>query len=343
MRVVFLGNTLDYSPGFLEALAARSADPSDPVELLAVVCPQRFETPRSAALFKAKRRVGNVLEQFPGRWLPGRVNQRVSALAGRWQRMHSLAQKAGARILWPSSPADKEACRFVRSLNADLAIMAGLNRILKDRVFESFPPVFNIHPSLLPEFRGGVPEFWQVDAGEKEGGVTLHRAEPGVDTGAIVLQKRFPIEPWVDSDELIALSVSAGVQLMNEFLDGFPTVAESPTLQQGGSYQPLPRAEDSLLAFDRPASDVFNRARAVGWGSPLVTHVPEANWRDQAELQCSKAASAGALALELYDPVPFVDHTSGPPGKAKRTQHGGVAVTCSPGTILFRRALLRTS
>jgi methionyl-tRNA formyltransferase/RimJ/RimL family protein N-acetyltransferase len=66
--------------------------------------------------------------------------------------------------------------------------------LLPAEVFTA-PPMgsFNIHPSLLPDYRGGLPIFWQVFDGHQESGITLHHIDAGIDTGAIVSQRHFEI------------------------------------------------------------------------------------------------------------------------------------------------------
>jgi methionyl-tRNA formyltransferase len=341
MRVVFVGNTLDYSPGFMAALAQRSLEPSDPVTLAAIVCPMRFASKAEALWFSTKRRIGSAVERFPAPL----KNRARGMTQGGWSRVQRLAETAGVPLYWPNSINDAPTYQKISSLRADAVIVAGLNQILRKRTLAALPPVFNVHPSPLPEYRGGLPEFWQLDAGATLGGVTLHRIDPGVDTGPIVLQKRFDIAPWFDSNQLIERSVQVGTSLVNEFLDGYAEHMEHATPQQGGSYQPFPSERDRVAPFTRPASAVFNRARAAGWDTPLLAYVSREQWlnTDRTQnLSLTDEPASARVELHLYDPVPFGDYTNGPPGRLTRVGAEGVALTCNPGTIVFRRAEAQT-
>ncbi len=173
--------------------------------------------------------------------------------------------------------------------------------------------------------------------------MTTHVLDAGIDTGPIVQQKRFPIEPWLDIDGLKERAIEVGIGLMHELLDSFPNFSAEPTPQEGGSYHPNPRSEDPLVPFHRPAEAVFNRARAVGLGSPLLVHVPEKAWHGGDDsLQCSDQPGRDSVTLEVCDPVPYPNTTHGDPGLLTRTVTGGVVIACSSGVVEFRRVAVAT-
>jgi phosphoribosylglycinamide formyltransferase-1 len=78
----------------------------------------------------------------------------------------------------------------------DLLCLAGYMRILSPQFVERWRGrILNIHPSLLPRYRGLSPQKRALEAGEGESGCTVHIVDEGTDTGPIVLQKRVPIVP----------------------------------------------------------------------------------------------------------------------------------------------------
>jgi methionyl-tRNA formyltransferase len=331
MRVVFFGNCPDYSLNFVSALVMRSLDPDDRVQLVGVVCPQRFESRIREAMFTSKRRVERVVSAIGG----GRFDARFPGHAGPWHRMHQLAQRAGALITWPASTGERTVRELISKAAPDVVLVGGLDRIPGVRTLAALPPVFNIHPSMLPDYRGGVPEFWQLADGATSGGVTLHRITEGIDEGPIVLQQRFTIEPWFDAAALIAASIGPGLDLMNQFLDVYPDIAETVVPKGQGSYQPLPSEADRAVPFDVPAHSAFNRARAAGWDAPLVVYVP-ADWSGDATMVVHTPTDE-TLTLRVRDPIPFAGATGdGPPGTIARVPGGGVIVACNPGFVFFR-------
>ena len=81
----------------------------------------------------------------------------------------------------------KEAC-------PDICVIAHFERIIKKDLLEIPPMGFiNLHPSLLPYYRGLAPQHWPIINGEKETGITVHYVDEGTDTGDIILQKRISI------------------------------------------------------------------------------------------------------------------------------------------------------
>ena len=83
---------------------------------------------------------------------------------------------------------------LLKKENVDLIVLAGYMRILSDRFVKSFPKkIINIHPSLLPEFKGtthAIREAFQ--AGVKKSGVTVHYVIPELDSGPVILQEAVP-------------------------------------------------------------------------------------------------------------------------------------------------------
>lgn len=78
----------------------------------------------------------------------------------------------------------------------DLVCLAGYMRILSPAFVSRWRGrILNIHPSLLPKYRGLAPQRRALEAGERESGCTVHLVDEGTDTGPIVVQKRVPIEP----------------------------------------------------------------------------------------------------------------------------------------------------
>jgi methionyl-tRNA formyltransferase len=138
------------------------------------------------------------------------------------------------------------------------------------------PPLgwLNGHPSLLPRHRGPVPVAWAIVDGDEETGVTVHRMEPELDTGAVLVQKRFPLGEYVDPEEYYGRMGPLMVEAMREALD-LVAAGEPGTVQEGGDYQSFYGGEDVLwLDLEGPALDAHRRVwawryTAVTVGSPL--------------------------------------------------------------------------
>jgi phosphoribosylglycinamide formyltransferase-1 len=106
-----------------------------------------------------------------------------------------------------SSRADHEAAvlQILHEARADLVCLAGYMRILSpDFVARWRGRILNIHPSLLPKYRGVSPQKRAIEAGERVSGCTVHLVDEGTDTGPVVLQKEVRIEPGDTEESLSA-------------------------------------------------------------------------------------------------------------------------------------------
>jgi len=93
------------------------------------------------------------------------------------------------------------------SVKADLICLAGFLRILSSSFINNFPKkIINIHPSLLPKYKGLNTHSRAIFSGDFEAGCTVHEVTPKLDDGPILGQARLPIEPN-DTKEILAKKV----------------------------------------------------------------------------------------------------------------------------------------
>ena len=108
--------------------------------------------------------------------------------------------------------------RLVAALFAagvDLVVLAGFMRLLGKRFLSRLPcPVMNIHPSLLPAFRGLRAQQQALDYGVKVAGCTVHFVDEGMDTGPIILQKAVPVKENDTEADLAARILAEEHQLL---------------------------------------------------------------------------------------------------------------------------------
>ncbi len=97
---------------------------------------------------------------------------------------------------------DRELADSVAAHGVSLVVGAGYMRVLSPVFLERFPAILNVHPSLLPEFRGLRAVARALEAGVRETGVTVHFMVEEVDAGPIVAQKKVPILPG-DTEETL--------------------------------------------------------------------------------------------------------------------------------------------
>jgi methionyl-tRNA formyltransferase len=127
----------------------------------------------------------------------------------------------------------------------------------------------NLHPSLLPAYRGPAPLFWQFRGGERRTGVTLHLMNERPDAGDILLQEPVSLPDGVTGPEADTLLARAGGGLMVEALDLIEREALAPRAQDeaGASYHPWPTDQDFQISTGWSARRAFNFIRGTQeWG-----------------------------------------------------------------------------
>lgn len=120
----------------------------------------------------------------------------------------------------------------------------------------------NVHPSLLPRWRGAAPVERALMAGDTETGVTIHRTVEALDAGPIAAQRAFPVAQEDDAGAVYARAAEVAAELVGEVLaDDEPPF--EPQSEEGVTYAEKIRPEDRGLDPEAPASELVNRVRAL--------------------------------------------------------------------------------
>jgi methionyl-tRNA formyltransferase len=189
-----------------------------------------------------------------------------------------LAQRLGLPVMQPERARDEKFIAELRALQPDLAVVVAYGQIL--------PPVLvdlprrgclNIHPSLLPKYRGPSPIQWAIANGDTETGVTLMRIDAGLDTGDIVAQRRVAIRPEDDSaalhDRVAHISAELLVQTIPDYMAG--KIQPRPQSAEGVSYAEKIKKEDGRIDWQLPAQTILNRLRAFTPWPGAFTFLPK--------------------------------------------------------------------
>lgn len=139
--------------------------------------------------------------------------------------------------------ADRSLEAFLRQQKPDLLCLSNYPFLLPASVLAVAPAV-NLHPSLLPSYRGVYPLLWQFYHQEPEGGWTVHCVDEGMDTGDVLAQERYPIPFGATVTELLDQVLSRGAELMARSVDSLARGTASPTPQ---SRLPHPVSEARLV------------------------------------------------------------------------------------------------
>jgi len=151
--------------------------------------------------------------------------------------LKSYSQEKNIPYYYMDNGSDKNLEQWVKDKNIDVIVVYSMSQLLKENIF-SIPKygTINLHPALLPSYRGPNPDFWMYYNGLKEGGVTVHYIDKGEDTGDIIYQEKYDFPLGLKSPQMLNLSIGKiGVNLLLKALDNLdnlPRTAqskESPT------------------------------------------------------------------------------------------------------------------
>ena len=137
---------------------------------------------------------------------------------------------------------------------------------LPEQVLEAFPAgCYNLHPSLLPRFRGPAPIFWQFHEGATQTGITLHRLTPNLDDGPIVAQRPRTIADDDTEDSLARALGDLSGAVLQEFLAQLAqgSVASQAQNEDQCSYHPMPGDADFTVPVRWPARRAYRFIRAT--------------------------------------------------------------------------------
>ena len=175
------------------------------------------------------------------------------------------ALSVGLPILQPTNLKDPEFIEELRSYQADLQIVVAF-RMLPEIVWNMTPlGTFNLHASLLPQYRGAAPINWAVINGETETGITTFFLQHEIDTGNIIMQEKITIAPddnaGIVHDRLMMLGADLVLKTVEQIESG--NISSMP--QPEGELKAAPKIfkDTCLINFNTTAEAVRNLVRGL--------------------------------------------------------------------------------
>lgn len=184
--------------------------------------------------------------------------------------VRKFAENLGIPILQPVSLKDEEFQKQLKALEADLFIVVAF-RMLPKSVW-SMPKMgtFNLHASLLPDYRGAAPINWAIINGENRTGVTTFLLDEEIDTGEIIFQQECEIEPEDNFGSLHDKLMAIGTGLVLKTVDYLAgnerkTILQSSLEAQMGETHVAPKLtkETGRIAWDSSAESINNLIRGL--------------------------------------------------------------------------------
>ncbi len=157
-----------------------------------------------------------------------------------------LVHSYGFEIIERSDLNSPDFHELIKQYDPDLFISIASPIIFKEKLI-NIPRLdtINVHNAPLPHYRGMLPNFWQLYHGEQEAGITIHRIETGIDTGAILAQESVPISPGDSLHNMIVKTKVLDVKMMLKVIEDFREGKVRYTkMETGGSYFSFPTRKD---------------------------------------------------------------------------------------------------
>jgi len=198
----------------------------------------------------------DVLERLAARHEVAALLTRPDSAAGRGRKETAppaklVAERLGIPVLQPERPGPE------LELPGDTVVVAAYGLLIPEVLLER-GLWLNVHPSLLPRWRGAAPVERALLAGDTETGVTIHETVKELDAGPVAAQRAFPLGPEDDAGTVYARAAELAVELLDEVLP-----APRFTPQQGEpTYAAKIGAADRELDLSRP-EESLNRIRAL--------------------------------------------------------------------------------
>jgi methionyl-tRNA formyltransferase len=199
----------------------------------------------------------DVLERLAAEHEVAALLTRPDQPAGRGRRLAAppakrAAERLGIPVLQPERPTAE------LELPADTVVVCAYGLLIPDALLAR-GLWLNVHPSLLPRWRGPAPVERAIMAGDTETGVTIHETVRELDAGPIAAQRAFPIGPQDDAGAVFTRAAEIAVDLLAEVLRGttFRPQEGEPT------HAPKIEPADRELDLAAPAYESLNRIRAL--------------------------------------------------------------------------------
>ena len=189
--------------------------------------------------------------------------------------VRALAGQKGIRILDLSNVNDASSLKVLEGLRADVFVTVSYGQILSPRFLNLSPKgCVNLHPSLLPKFRGASPVRAALLKGEKETGVTTFKIVEKLDAGDIYFQESLPLSGDENAQELSIRLAEMGAKCVVRTLDLMETgqLQSRPQNESRATKAPKLKKEDSWIDWKLGAKELHNHVRAFfGWPGSRTT------------------------------------------------------------------------
>lgn len=242
-----------------------------------------------------------------------------------------FAEQNHIPVLQPEKLKDPQFIQTLKEINPDIAVVVAFKMLPRDVWQIPRLGTFNLHASLLPQYRGAAPINWAIINGEKETGITTFLLDEQIDTGNILLQKSVPIGETETAGELHDRLMYQGAGL----------VVETINMLTAGNINPIPQNQIKVSGELKPAPKIFKETCRVDWNNPsqkVFNHIRglspyPAAWT---ELKTKRNNVETIIPLKIYQAEKLDLAQPQRPGTLKTDGKTYLYVFCSQGAIALK-------
>jgi methionyl-tRNA formyltransferase len=189
--------------------------------------------------------------------------------------LKAFAETIGLPVMTPEKIGAPESVDQLAALKPDLFVVAAYGQYIPSRVIGLAPnEAINVHPSLLPKYRGSAPIQWAILNGDSVTGVSIIYVAKKMDAGDILRQMEYPLGPDETSATLHDALADKGAELLLQAIDDIRTGTVSRTVQDETQVVEIRKLakEDGKIDWSLPAEQIRNRIRAFDpWPGSFCT------------------------------------------------------------------------
>ena len=229
----------------------------------------------------------------------------------------TLAEKLELELLQPPSLPDPQFIDHLQQLAVDLFVVVAFSILPRRLLRLPTTGSVNLHPSLLPAYRGAAPIVWALFNGDSETGLTTFLLTSRVDAGDILIQERVAVGEDETAGELEGRLRDMGARVLVDSIDGLEDGSIQPVSQstQGLSQARKLTREDGRIDWNQPSAQIHNRVRGA---NPVPGAFCE--WTD-------------GRVLKIHRCRPCQGTSSAAPGTVLRADDGGLLVATADGAV----------
>ena len=196
-----------------------------------------------------------------------------------------IAESENIPVLQPKSLKSQEFVEELKKFNAEIFIVVAYGKLIPKTVF-AMPRygTINLHPSLLPKYRGAAPVEWAIINGERETGVTVQLINEELDAGDIIIQEKIPLNNSITAGELYEIVSSVGEELLVKSVEILLEGKDKPIAQDHSeaTYCAKIERETALIDWNKSSTEIHNLIRGLNPKTAAWTNFRNMNikiWR----------------------------------------------------------------